>query len=225
MDVNLTVELGRPIGSRAAARLRAEGRIPGVVYGLGSDPVSVTVPWPDLRKALSTEAGLNALVTLDIEGDAKLSVVKELQRDPVRRSVNHVDFLLIDRDAPLEVDVPLVLVGSTAKLETAKGMIDQLLYTLPIKAKPGFIPTALEADISEVEIGTQVRVGDIALPDGVTCELDADVPVAQGSATRSTLALEGEGEGGEGGEGAEGAEGEPGGTGDAGGGADDSSGA
>jgi large subunit ribosomal protein L25 len=190
MDVSLTAETGRPIGSRSSGRLRTEGKVPGVVYGLGSEPIAVTVEWPELRRALTTEAGLNALIDLTVDGTTSLSVVKDLQRDPVRRTVTHVDFMLIDRNAPLTVDVPLNLVGTAPALEAMKGMVDQLLYTLTVKAKPGTIPTAIDVDISSLDLGTQVRVGDIVLPDGVTSDVDPEGPVAQGSATRSTIILQ-----------------------------------
>jgi large subunit ribosomal protein L25 len=190
MDVTLTVETGRPTGSRVSGRLRAEGKVPGVVYGLGREPVPVTVEWPELRRALSTPAGLNALISLTVDGESNLSVVKELQRHPVRRSVNHVDFLMIDRNAPLAVDVPLNLVGTSAKLEAMKGMVDQFLYTLTVKARPGAIPTQIDVDVSEIELGGQVKVGEVVLPEGVTTDVDADIAVAQGSPTRSTIILQ-----------------------------------
>ncbi|MCU0270245.1 MAG: 50S ribosomal protein L25 [Acidimicrobiales bacterium] len=190
MDITLTVATGRPQGSRASRRLRAEGKIPGVVYGLGREPKSVVVEWAELRRALATDAGLNALIDLDVDGETNLSVVKELQRDPVRRTVDHVDFLLIDRDAPLSVDVPITLVGTAPKVDAQKGMIDQLLYTLTVNARPGFIPTQLDADVSDLEIGTQLKAGDIQLPDGVTTDVDPDLAVAQGSPTRSTIILQ-----------------------------------
>ena len=190
MDVTLTVETGRPTGSRDSGRLRAAGKVPGVVYGLGSEPTPVTVDWPELRRALSTEAGLNALIELDVNGKTNLSVVKELQRDPVKRTVRHVDFMLIDRDAPLAVDVPLNVVGESPKLEAMKGIVDQMLYTLTVKAKPGTIPTQIDVDVSEIELGTSVKVGEITLPDGVTTEVDPETPIAQGSPTRSTIILQ-----------------------------------
>ncbi|MEZ5143678.1 MAG: 50S ribosomal protein L25 [Acidimicrobiales bacterium] len=213
MDVSLTVETSRETGTRAARRLRATGKIPGVVYGLGTEAKPVVVEWPDLRKALSTGAGVNALIDLTVDGDTRLSMVKDLQRDPVRRTVTHVDFLLIDPDTPLSVDVPVSLVGTAPKLDALKGMVDQLRHTLTVSAKPGAIPNALEADISDLDIGTAIKAGDIPLPDGVTSAVDPDVVVAQGSATRSTLLLQGkitedEGEEGEGG--AEGGEAEAG---------------
>lgn len=190
MDVTLTVETGRPTGSRRANRLRAEGKVPGVVYGLGTEPQPVVVPWPELRKALTTEAGLNALISLTVDGRTNLALVRELQRHPVRRQVTHVDFLLIDPDAPLAVDVPIQLVGTAEKVEALKGMIDQFMYSLTVKAKPGGIPTQIEADISGLEIGTQLKVADLTLPEGVTTDVDGEMAIAQGSPTRSTIMLQ-----------------------------------
>ncbi|MCX7621419.1 MAG: 50S ribosomal protein L25 [Acidimicrobiales bacterium] len=191
MDLELIVEPGRPCGTRHSRRLRAAGKVPGVVYGLGKDPVPVTVAWPELRRVLTTEAGQNALINLTVgEGESSLSIVKELQRHPVRREVLHVDFQLIDPNAPLAVEVPVVLVGRAEKVEQRKGIIDQLRHSIVVKAKPGNIPTQLDADVSGLEIGTAITVGDIVLPEGVTTDLDPETPVAQGSPTRSTILLD-----------------------------------
>lgn len=210
MDTKLTADTTRPTGTRNSRRLRAEGKVPAVVYGLGQDTKQVSVEWPELRKALTTDAGMNALIDLDVDGEHHLSIVKDLQRHPVRRDVIHVDFLLIDRDAPLSVEVPVVLIGEADKVENEKGIVDQILYTLQINAKPDAIPNELELDISDLEIGSTLTVGDISLPPGVTTDLDADDPVATGSMTRSALVEETAVEGEEGAEGAEGegAEGE-----------------
>jgi large subunit ribosomal protein L25 len=213
MDLTLTVEKGRTLGTRPSRRLRAEGKVPAVVYGQNSEPTSVSVAWPELRKALTTEAGMNALITLTIAGDSDthLSIIKDLQRHPVRRDVIHVDFQLINRDEELTVEVPIQLIGVAKEVEQKKGIVDQLMYTLTIQAKPGFIPTALEADINDLDVGTAIHVSDIALPDGVGTEVDPDEVVVQGSQSRATIEEE-EGEGeeveGEEGEGGEGAAGD-----------------
>lgn len=195
MDTKLTAETTRPTGTRSSRRLRAEGKIPAVVYGMGSDARQVAVEWPDLRKALTTDAGLNALIDLEMDGERHLSIVKDLQRHPVRRDVIHVDFLLIDRDAPLSVEVPIVLVGEAKAVEDQKGIVDQILYYLQVNAKPGSIPNELEADISHLEIGTTLTVGEIALPAGVTTDMDPEDPIASGSPTRSTVQMEAEAKG------------------------------
>jgi large subunit ribosomal protein L25 len=182
-DISLTATTGRAIGTGPSRRVRTEGQVPGVVYGLESEAVAVTVPWPDLRRALSTDAGQNALIELDIDGSTYLSIVTELQRHPVRRDVIHVDFLRIDPDKPLSVDVPIVLSGRSEALEHRKGMVDQIMYTLTVLARPGGIP-------NQIEIGTSLTVGELPLPDGVTTPIDTDEPVAMGSPTRSTVIMQ-----------------------------------
>jgi large subunit ribosomal protein L25 len=166
----------------------------------------VSVAWGDLRRVLTTEAGLNALIDLQVDGQHDLTIVKELQRDPVRRSVTHVDFLRIDRDAPISVEVPIVLIGEAHEVEINQGIVEQLLHTLHITSKPSAIPTQLEADISALEIGRAVRVSDLTLPTGVTTDVDGDEQIAIGSVTRAAIDEEPEAEGeeaeGEGGEGA-----------------------
>jgi large subunit ribosomal protein L25 len=207
MDLTVIAETGRPTGSRPAQRLRAEGKVPGVVYGLDREPVAVVVPWSELRRALTTEAGLNALITLDLDGQHDLTIVKELQRDPVRRSVTHVDFLRIDRDAAISVEVPVVLLGEAHEVEINQGIVEQLMHTLLITSKPGSIPAQLEVDISALEIGGAVRVSDLTLPEGVTTDVEPEEQIAIASVTRAAeaeVAAEEEGEEGEGAEGAEG---------------------
>ncbi len=208
MDVSLTAELGRTTGTRPSKRLRAEGKVPGVVYGMGTEPTSIAVEWKELRRALTTEAGLNALIDLHVDGEASLTVIKDMQRDPVRRDITHVDFMMIDRNVAMDFDIPVVIDGDTSRLEHDKGMADQLLYTLTVKAKPGAIPTQIDVDVSELGIGDQIKVGDLSLGAGVETEMDPETVIVHGVVTRSAIeeteAEEGaEGEGAEG-EGAEG---------------------
>jgi large subunit ribosomal protein L25 len=175
-EITLSAETGRPTGTRASKRLRAEGRIPAVVYGHG-EPMSVTVDWRALRQVLTTEAGLNALINLQVDGDTQLTMVKELQRHPVRHGVLHVDFLRVRADEPITVEVPITLQGEAEEVLKADGMVDQVLHYLEITALPGNIPTELTIDVSDLSIGDVVRVGDIGLPDGVTTEVDGEEPV------------------------------------------------
>jgi large subunit ribosomal protein L25 len=186
-DISLTVTTGREIGTGPSRRVRVEGEVPAVVYGMGNEPTAVTVPWPELRRALSTDAGQNALIELNIDGEKALSIVTELQRHPVRRNVIHVDFLRIDANKPLTVDVPLMLHGISSALEQVKGMVDQLMYTLTVEARPGAIPNQLDGDVSGLELGQSLTVGEIELPEGVTTPVDPSEPVAMGSPTRSTI--------------------------------------
>ena len=186
-EIVLTADTTRQTGTRPSKRLRREQRVPAVVYGLSQDPVSIDVAWVDLRGALTTDAGVNAVIHLEIAGEKQMSIVKDLQRHPVRRDVIHVDFLRIDPDEDVTVDVPLVMIGEAKAVTDADGMVDQNLFSLTVNASPENIPNELEMDISALGIGDSLRVSDIVLPTGVTTDVDPDETVAIGMITRSTL--------------------------------------
>ena len=181
-EINVTADTGRPTGSRAAGRLRAEGKVPAIVYGLGKDPVSVAVGWRELRVALTGEAGLNTLIDLHVDGGSELVMVKDLQRHPVRRDVLHVDFLRVSRDQELTVDVPVTLVGEAKAVLDAGGVVDQVHFTLAVTSKPQNIPNELTVDVSGLALGDTIRVGDITLPADVTVHLDVEEAVVATSA-------------------------------------------
>jgi large subunit ribosomal protein L25 len=186
-EIVLTASTDRATGTRTSRRIRRDGWVPGVLYGLGAESVAVAVDWLDLRRALTTEAGVNAIIQLEVEGERHMSIIKDLQRHPVRRDVLHIDFLRIDPTRDVTVDVPIVMVGEARELIAADGMVDQNLFTLSVNAPPDRIPTELEVDISDLAVGDSVRVGDLALPVGVSTDVDPEDAVAVGTITRSTL--------------------------------------
>jgi len=204
-EVVLAAEVGRPVGSRAVRRLRRDGKIPGVIYGHGTDPVPVAVVARELRAALNTDAGANQLLSLDTGSGTFLTIAREMQRHPVAQTVTHVDFVIVRRDEVISADVPITLVGEALEVHHGDGLVEQQMFTLPIRALPGAIPTVLEVDITALTIGGQVRVSDLSLPVGVTTEVDAETAIAIGQPPRVVAA---EGEGAEGAEGEEGAAGE-----------------
>lgn len=206
-EIVLDAEAGRPLGSSAARRLRAEGKVPGIVYGHGSEPVPVAVSGRELRLALSGDAGTNALLSLRAGGTTYLTVARELQRHPVRGTVTHVDFQIVRHDEVIAADVPVVVVGEAVEVNHGDGLVDQQLFTLPVRATPADIPTTVEVDISDLVIGGVVRVGDLALPAGVSVDLDEEVPVVTGVPPRvqTVPGAEGEAPTGEEGTGASGA--------------------
>ena len=180
-ELILNTDTQRELGTRPSRRLRREGRIPGVVYGLGGESVSVAVDARELRSALTTEAGLNALLTLDVEGDRQLSLVKELQHHPVRNEVIHVDFIRVDADVAVEVEVRVVLEGEATAVSNEDGVVDQVAFTVAVLAKPESIPNELTVDISEMVMGDTVRTGDLELPEGVELAGDSEELVASTS--------------------------------------------
>lgn len=186
-QVALSATTNRLQGSRENRRLRRTGQLPGVVYGLGGEAQSLAVNYREARAALTTDAGLNAILNLDVDGDQQLCIVKEVQRHPVRDEVIHVDFLRVDPNVAVEVDVPIILVGEAREVANENGMVDQSLFSMSVLAKPMSIPNELEVDISSLTVGDSIRVGDVDLPDGVTAATDPEEAVAVGVVTRSTL--------------------------------------
>jgi large subunit ribosomal protein L25 len=166
-----------PQGTRPVRRLRAEGKVPGVMYGLGGDPVTVTVDWRELRAALVTEQGLNAIINLELDGERTPTLVKEIQRHKVRRDVLHIDFIRVDLNKTVDVEVAIHLEGEAEAVSSENGVVDQVLTALLITAKPGDIPAQLTVDISGLEIGHALRVADIELPAGVTTSVDPEEAV------------------------------------------------
>ncbi|HIG25253.1 MAG TPA: 50S ribosomal protein L25 [Acidimicrobiia bacterium] len=186
-EIVLTAATGRTTGSRSTRRLRGEGLVPAVLYGLDQDPVSVSVIWPELRQVLTTEAGVNVVLQLEVEGERHMSIIKDIQRHPVRRDVVHVDFLRIDPNKKVTVDVSIIMTGEALEVTQGNGMVDQNLFSLTVDAAPTSIPNELVVDISALTIGDSIRVADIALPAGVTTDVDPEETVAVGMITRSTL--------------------------------------
>ncbi len=194
-EVVLAAEVGRPRGSRAVRRLRREGKIPGVIYGHGTDPLPIAVGARELRVALNGEAGANQLLSLDTGSGTYLTMARDMQRDPVAQTVTHIDFVIVRRDEVISADVPITLVGEATEVHHGDGLVDQQMFTLPINALPSDIPSGIEADISELTICGQLRVSDLTLPSGVTTDVDPETAVAIGQPPRVVVEEEPEVEG------------------------------
>ena len=200
-EVTLTASTGRETGTRPSRRLRREGLIPGVVYGEGKDATVLSVDRKELRRALSTDAGQNALISLTVDGTTYLTVVKELQRHPVRREVTHVDFLTVDPDAAIEVEVPIHLVGEAKEVSQNGGITEQRLMALKVLVKPGAIPDGIDADITDLTLTTTITAADLVLPAGVELVTDPEQAVVTAELTRAAVTARNEGDDSEGGDG------------------------
>jgi large subunit ribosomal protein L25 len=189
-EVTLAARSGRDTGTRSTRRLRTKGWIPGVVYGHGADPIPVTVGARDFQIALSGEAGLNTLLSLEVDGDNYLTLARDIQRHPVRNTVSHVDFLIVRRDEVITAEIPINLVGEAIEVQHGDGVVDQQLFTLQIKARPADIPPSVDIDISELIIGGSLHVSDLAIPAGVELETDLDATVVAGQPPRVQISEE-----------------------------------
>jgi large subunit ribosomal protein L25 len=186
-EITLVAELGRPVGTRSSGRLRSSGKIPGVIYGHGIDPMPVAVDGRELRHALTSPAGLNALLALQVDGTTHLTLAREIQRHPVRSTVIHVDFLVVRRDEVVSADVPVQLVGEAIEVHRADGLVEQQVFSLTVHATPDRIPSSIEVDVTTLRVGDMIRVGDLQLPEGVTTEVDAEDPVVVAQAPAAVV--------------------------------------
>jgi large subunit ribosomal protein L25 len=177
--VNVEVRLGT--GKGGARKVRAAGKVPGVIYGRKSEPLAVTFDEKELLTSLDKEKRRNTVLKLAIaKGDGKpgepgeevTAMVRDAQLNPLSRRLVHVDFLRVDLDADVHVTVPLSLTGKAAGLQNG-GQLHQSLYTLPIAAKPASIPSKIEVDVTALDIGDALHVSDLKLPAGVRVLLDA----------------------------------------------------
>src|SRR5215470_15092579 len=153
-DIILASEPRTDLGSRPAGRLRREGKVPAVVYGLGSDAVSITVPSRELQHILAGEAGANTLINLDLDGECVLTLARQIHRHPTRGELVHVDFVRISRDVAVTAEVPVHALGEAEGVKDG-GLLEQLFFQLAVEALPHQIPVALEIDVSGLGIGDQ----------------------------------------------------------------------
>ena len=194
-DVVLTAEPRSDRGSGAAGRLRRDGRLPAVVYGLGGESTAVTVATHDLDLILTH--GVNTLITLRLGTDDQLTLARQVQRHPVRGDLVHVDFIRVRTDVAITAEVALHLVGEAEGAKSG-GVVDQQLFSLHIEAMPQNIPGGIELDISALEIGDHLRVSDLSLSAGVLTEVDPETLVVTVAAPRVVVSEEEEGEAAEG---------------------------
>lgn len=171
-EIALVVQPRTEVGKNAAKKLRRQGLVPGVVYGPGREPVPVSVSDRDLMR-VARIAGYTKLIDLDIAGDKRVVLIKELANDPIKDSVIHVDFQEVRMDREIQTLVPIVFVGED-KRESDGGIISAGLRELAIRCLPSAIPDAIEVDISGMKIGDTLLVSDLSLPEGVICEDDPE---------------------------------------------------
>ena len=176
-QVSLRAEAGRASGSREARRIRRTGNVPAIVYGKGTDPVSVTVDAHDLQVALHTDAGSNALINLDIEGgDTLLTMARVIEKHPFRDEYRHIDFVTISIDEKLTVEVAIDFQGSPIGVLEG-GVFSPRRTHVIVETLATAIPSSIGLDISNVEIGGSLRISDLAELEGVTYTEDPEAVI------------------------------------------------
>ena len=166
----------RTVFGKQVKQLRQQGQIPGVMYGRGFDPVPVQFDHRDLRKVLS-QVGGSQLISIKVQGHKKpeMALVRDVQRDPIRRDLLHVDFYRVTMTERLTAEVPLMIVGASPVIESAEGILLQGISAIEVECLPGDLVDAIEVDISDlIEVDQGVYVRDLAVPSGMDILTDQD---------------------------------------------------
>ncbi|MEU0165543.1 50S ribosomal protein L25/general stress protein Ctc [Streptomyces iakyrus] len=186
-EVKISAATRTEFGKGAARRIRREDKVPGVLYGHGSDPLHLTLPGHDLLMALRTP---NVLIALDIDGKAnELAIPKSVQRDPLKGFLEHVDLLLVKRGEQVTVEIP---VHTEGELAPGGFLLEHVLNALPVEAEATHIPESVTVSIEGLAAGDSVLAKDIKLPKGTTLTVEDDTVVLQVLAAQAEEAPEGE---------------------------------
>lgn len=156
----LTVEsqIRRKFGKNANRRLRAAGRVPGIVYGRNVAPVAVSVDPKDLDRILHSDTGHNTIFRLKYQDQEKDVLIRELQRDPVGEELLHADFIAVSMDRTMIFDVPVEIVGTAAGVKMYGGILDLVVREIHLECLPGDLPDHIRVDVTDLQIGDSVRV-------------------------------------------------------------------
>jgi len=164
----LTVERREAVGKAVARRLRRRGLVPAILYGARTEPVPLTVSPREVQRVLRAQAG-GGLVSLRLpdEAEARTALIRELQFDPVRESLLHVDLQAVRMDEEITLEVPIHVIGDAAGVKEQNGILAVLLRTVEVACLPARIPGRLDVDVSSLRIHDVLTVADLTLPEGV----------------------------------------------------------
>ncbi|MFF7182727.1 50S ribosomal protein L25/general stress protein Ctc [Streptomyces sp. NPDC008121] len=193
-EVKIATETRTEFGKGAARRIRRENKVPGVLYGHGTEPVHVTLPGHELLLALRTP---NVLLSLDLGGTSELAIPKAVQRDPLKGFLEHVDLLLVKKGETVTVEV---VVETEGELAPGAFLVENVLNTLSVDTEATHIPTSVTVSIEGLSAGDSIHAKDVELPKGTTLSTDPEAVVIQilaAQAEEPAADAEGETEGAE----------------------------
>jgi large subunit ribosomal protein L25 len=165
----IKAEARTEFGKGAARRIRRDNKIPAVLYGHGSDPIHVTLPGHDTMLAIK-HGGANAVLNIEIDGKVQLGLAKQVQADPIKGFIEHVDFVIVKKGEKVTVEVPIVVVGEAK----SDALVVTEANTVTLEAEATHIPESIEVSVEDAEVGTQVTAADLTLPKGSTLLADPE---------------------------------------------------
>jgi large subunit ribosomal protein L25 len=184
-EIVVAAESRTESGKNANRRLRAAGKIPGVLYGTGKAPTPVSVSPKDIGNILRSASGENTLFDLELGGSRRKVILKEFQLEPLKNHLLHADFYEVALDKAIEVKVHVELHGVPVGVKVQGGILDFVTRELEISCLPTDIPARIDVDVSQLELGKHLRVSDLKIPEKVEVLTEADVVVAHVVAPRA----------------------------------------
>ena len=184
-EVRIAAESRTEFGKGAARRIRRDKKVPAVLYGHGTDPRHISLPGHELMLALKTA---NVLLTLELDGGTELALPKDVQRDPIKGFLEHVDLVLVRLGEKVRVEINVHVIGEAVP-ETFVTLEQQ---TLQVEAEATHIPTGVDVSVDGLTVGSQIHARDVALPAGVTLITDGDALVVNVSAATTAEEMDAE---------------------------------
>ena len=186
-SASLSAETRTDSGKGFARKLRAAGRVPGIVYGHGREPQSLSVVARDLDKLLSSIAVSSTVVDLGLDGATTKTLIREIQRHPFKKMIMHIDFQELVAGEKVTVDLPLVFVGIPEGVRLSGALLEQILHKIEVLVDPAHIPNHVDVDVSHLAMGHSLHVRDLKLPEGVEVLSDEDATICAVIAPRAVV--------------------------------------
>jgi large subunit ribosomal protein L25 len=185
--VSLNADARDTKGKGAARTLRSQGQVPAVIYGHGRDPQPLALNARDLDKMLSHIQAESTVIEVTVGGQIAKTLIREIQRHPIKRQILHVDFQALVAGEKVTVSIPIVLVGTPEGVRLEGGVLDQTLREIEIEVDPSSIPDHVEYDVTNMVIGDSVHISDLKVPEGVEVQDDPETSVAVLAAPRAVI--------------------------------------
>ena len=186
-NASLGAETRADRGKGYARKLRAAGRVPGIVYGHGREPQSLSVVARDLDKLLSSIAVSSTVVELGLGGATTKTLIREIQRHPFKKMIMHIDFQELVAGEKVIVDLPLVFVGIPEGVRLSGALLEQILHKIEVLVDPANIPNHVDVDVSHLAMGHSLHIRDLKLPAGVEVLSDEDATICAVIAPRAAV--------------------------------------
>jgi large subunit ribosomal protein L25 len=180
-QAKLTAQRRTQVGRNAIKQIKADGMVPGVIYGSAQEPVNLQINGRELLNVLSRASGENILVELEIVGGSEkqsaLAMIQEIQHHPLQREILHVDFHAVSANETVSAEVPIETFGEAVGVKVQGGLLEHILRSLEVECLPGDLPQVIQVDVTNLDVGQSLHVRELKLPSGVEAITDGEQTV------------------------------------------------